>query len=420
MTVIGQATVNYTWDNANHLTGITQGTSAVGLSYYDAASRRQSLTLPNGIVVGYSYDLDSHVNGMTWKLNGSQIGDLEYSYDADGRVSQKTGSMEQPGLPWTGSMGNTYNADNELTGFNGTVPTYDANGNLTSDGTYTYTWDARNHLSGAAGASFVYDAFGRRVQNGTQGDEFLYDGLNPVQTLVSGTPNANILTGLGIDEYFQWTDSSGSSDLLTDALGSTLALADSTGTIQTTYNYDPFGATSINYFQSSNPFQFTGRENDWPNLYPPLYYYRARYYSPMFDRFIAQDPFGFLTRAGRGHESGAASSVALADPDTNLYRYVDDDPSSYVDPLGLYWIVIRGSIWPWFLALHYPDNSTCTFPDHWGLYEIQGCPGLICVLSDDEFQQGLENYHLASDESEGTSSEPQGRCSSGGGGCNSQ
>jgi uncharacterized protein RhaS with RHS repeats len=42
---------------------------------------------------------------------------------------------------------------------------YDANGNLTGDGTNTYTWDARNHLSAISGgstASFVYDAFGRR------------------------------------------------------------------------------------------------------------------------------------------------------------------------------------------------------------------------------------------------------------------
>jgi RHS repeat-associated protein len=319
--------VSYGWDNANRLKGIFQGNGgcnssgnpAVGFQC-DAASRRQSLTLPNGIVVGYSYDLDSHVSGMTWTLNGSQIGDLEYSYDADGRVSQKTGSMEQPGLPWTGSMGNTYNADNELTGFNGTVPTYDADGNLTSDGTYTYTWDARNHLSGAAGASFVYDALGRRVQNGTQGDEFLYDGLNPVQTLVSGTPNANILTGLGIDERFTRMDSAGTASFLVDILGSTLALADPSGAINTRYTYEPFGNTMIDG-ASTNPFQFTGRENDWPNLYPELYYYRARYYSPMFQRFVSQDPRVTIWTLNR-------------------YGYALNDPLNLNDPLGLF-------PWPW-------------------------------------------------------------------------
>ena len=59
--------------------------------------------------------------------------------------------------------GNTFNADNGMTGFNGTTLSYDANDNLTSDGTNTHAWNARNQLSaisGAVSASFVYDAFG--------------------------------------------------------------------------------------------------------------------------------------------------------------------------------------------------------------------------------------------------------------------
>jgi len=39
MTVAGQPAVNYTFDNANRLNSITQGTSSVGLSY-DNANRR--------------------------------------------------------------------------------------------------------------------------------------------------------------------------------------------------------------------------------------------------------------------------------------------------------------------------------------------------------------------------------------------
>ena len=60
----------------------------------------------------------------------------------------------------------TYNADNEQTKFNGTLLSYDSNGNLLSDGTSTYTWNARNHLtaiSAGATASFVYDGFGWRM-----------------------------------------------------------------------------------------------------------------------------------------------------------------------------------------------------------------------------------------------------------------
>ncbi len=203
---------------------------------------------------------------MTWTLAGNQIGDLEYSYDADGRVIEKTGSMAETNLPQA-VTGNTFNADNEMTSFNGTVMTYDANGNLTNDGSNTYSWDARNHLvgiSGAVTASFGYDALGRRVSKTIAGTttQFLYDGLNPVQEIQSGSPSANLLTGLNIDEYFQRTDSAGSRDFLTDTLGSTLALADSAGAIQTSYTYEPFGNTTASRASSTNPYQFTGREND--------------------------------------------------------------------------------------------------------------------------------------------------------------
>jgi len=204
-----------------------------------------------------------------------------------------------------------------MTAFNGTTLAYDANGNLLNDGTNTYTWDARNHLSGIAGANsaaFVYDPFGRRASktiNGTA-TQFLYDGLNPVQELQAGTPTADMLTGLGIDEYFQRADASGTNSYLTDALGSTLALTDPTGTIQTSYNYEPFGNATASGTSSGNPFQFTGRDNDGTGLY----YYRGRYYSPTFERFVAQDPIGF----GGG--------------DANLYAYVRNNPATWIDPLG--------------------------------------------------------------------------------------
>ncbi len=81
---------------------------------------------------------------------------------------------------------------NEMVTFGNATLTYDANGNLLSDGTNTYTWDARNHLTSIAGANkagFVYDAFGRRMNKtiSRSTSQFLYDGLNPVQELTGGT-----------------------------------------------------------------------------------------------------------------------------------------------------------------------------------------------------------------------------------------
>ena len=252
---------------------------------------------------------------MSWTLGNNPVGDLEYSYDADGRVIEKTGSFAQTGLPQA-VTGNMFNAANEMTAFNGTPQTYDANGNLTNDGTSTYNWDARNHLTAIAGpnaASFAYDADGRRAQKtvNSTSTQFLYDGLNPVQELQSGAPGANMLTGLGIDEYFQRSDGSGPSSYISDPLGSTLALTDLSGTIQTQYSYDPFGNTTLTGVSSSNPYQFTGRENDGAGLY----FYRARYYSPTLQGFMAQDPIDFLGGI-------------------DLYAYVANDPTNFTDPMG--------------------------------------------------------------------------------------
>ena len=317
MTVVGQSAVGYTWDNASRLLQITQGSNTVGFAY-DSVNRRTSLTLPNGVAMSYTYDSDSRVTSISYSANRNPLGNLTYAYDAAGRVIDKGGSLAATGMPAAVS-GNTFNADNELTAFNGTTLTYDASGNLLSDGNNTYTWDPRNHLtaiSGGANGSFVYDALGRRAGKSINGmtTQFVYDGLNPVQELDgSGPPNvtANLLTGLGVDEYFTRTNSNGAMSFLTDALGSAIALADSTGSIGTSYTYEPFGNVAVNG-SNSNPYQFTGREDDDTGLY----FYRARYYDANIERFISQDP---LELNGNG---------------PNFYAYAGNDPIDNADPSG--------------------------------------------------------------------------------------
>ena len=145
-------------------------------------------------------------------------------------------------------------------------------------------------------ASLGYDGLGRRQAKVTStATQYLYDGLNPVQELNGATPptpTANLLTGLGIDEYFTRKDSSGNlSTLLTDALGSTVGLVGSAGAIATSYTYQPFGATTASGAGNSNSYEYTRRENDGG-----AYFYRARYYSPSSQRFIEQDPIEFEAR----------------------------------------------------------------------------------------------------------------------------
>ncbi len=316
MTVAGQAAVNYTYDDANRLTQVTQGSSTV-LIAYDDSGRRTSMTLPNGIVAEYSYNTASQLTGITYKLGVTVLGDLIYEYDAAGRREKVSGSYAGTALPQ--ALGSTtYNAANQQLTFGAQTLTYDNNGNLTSDGTNSYTWNSRNQLVSISGpgltASFEYDAFGRRMTktiNGTS-TSFLYDGLTPVQELSGTTPTANMLTGLGIDEYFTRSDSAGIRNLLTDALGSTIALTDTSGTQQIQYTYEPFGKTTTTGAANSNSLQYTGRENDGTGLI----YYRARYYHPGLQRFISEDPIGF------------------AGGDSNLYAYVGNNPTNFIDPFG--------------------------------------------------------------------------------------
>src|SRR5690606_7885635 len=163
MTVAGQTGLAYTYDDADRLTTVTQGTTTVTAAY-DTASRRTSLTLPNGIVVESGYDLDSQLTALTYKLAGVTLGDLTYSYDAAGQRVALAGSYARTGLP-PALTAATYDDANQIATWVGTTFSYDANGNLTSDGAKSYTWNARNELttlSGAVSASFAYDGVGRR------------------------------------------------------------------------------------------------------------------------------------------------------------------------------------------------------------------------------------------------------------------
>jgi YD repeat-containing protein len=234
MTVAGQPQVTYTYDSANRLTTIAQSTSTVMIGY-DDADRRTSVVYPNTNKVEYTYNAASELTTVTYKQGTTTLGDLTYTYEAAGNRIKTGGTFARTNLP-PALTSATYNANNQQAAFGTTTETNDLNGNLATvtdaGGTTIYTWNARNQLTGISGpsltASFTYDSFGRRTGkmiNGTT-TNFLYDGLNPVQEKNGGTVTANLLTGLGIDEFFTRRDGVSVRSLLPDALGSTMALGD--------------------------------------------------------------------------------------------------------------------------------------------------------------------------------------------------
>jgi hypothetical protein len=44
------------------------------------------VTVPNGVVVAYTYDSDSRIAEIAYSDGSGPLGNLTYSYDADGRV----------------------------------------------------------------------------------------------------------------------------------------------------------------------------------------------------------------------------------------------------------------------------------------------------------------------------------------------
>jgi RHS repeat-associated protein len=118
---------------------------------------------------------------------------------------------------------------------------------------------------------------------------------------------------LDVDETFSRTDAGGTSSYLTDALGSTMALAGSQGAIQTSYTYEPYGKATASGSSSTSSFGYTGREQDSTGLD----FLRARYHNPTYGRFISEDPIGFACGP-------------------NLYGLVGDSPTNFVDPFGLW------------------------------------------------------------------------------------
>jgi RHS repeat-associated protein len=230
---------------------------------------------------------------------------------------------------------------------------YDADGNLTQDGRWTYTWDAENRLiamqsiaSVPAAAkqklTFGYSAEGRRIAKSLFGWNtqtqsyalasetlFVYDGWNliaemnsadmPIRTYLWGQDVSGSLQGAGgvggLVAMATTGANAGSYLYAYDANGNILGLADAEANSAATYEYGPFGEVvrSSGPMAGLNPFQFSTKYTDAETGFD---YYGYRYYNPSTGRWLSRDPK--KERAG-----------------LNLYGFVKNDGINRLDKLGL-------------------------------------------------------------------------------------
>ncbi len=259
-------------------------------------------------------------------LSTSQYSNYSYTTTPENFISAITESSDTATVyPGTGTQTASYNNLNQLTNLSGQALSFDADGNLTSDGLRNYTWDAENRLVGITypgqsgkATAFAYDGLGRRTaiaSTPTGGGSavttsYLWCGERLCQTRNS--------SGATTREYYSEGEFVPGSPAQPyyygpDQIGSVRRVFASTSSAPA-YGYDPYG----NALQSTAPLTDFGYAGMFYNADSGLYLTPRRVYDPVSGRWLSRDPIG---------ES--------SDPVANLYRYVNGNPIGLKDPLGL-------------------------------------------------------------------------------------
>jgi len=359
-------TVNYGYDSAGRLAGLTDGGGASIVNYtYDGAGRLIREDKGNGTYTVYEYDAAGQIlHLVNHAPDGSANSRFDYMYDQLGRRmgmatldgtwgyeyddsgqlthavfdSVKAEISDQDLTYVYDAVGNrirtiingvtteySTNNMNQYTAVGTATYGYDADGNMMSkvDGadTWAYTFDDENRLARLVAPDgtwdYKYDASGNRIaaERDAQRTEYLVDPLGLVNVVGeydgTGALIAHHTQGLGLISREDQTGTSAYYGF--DAIGSASELTDGSGLLLNSYARTPFRSSLFIMDHIDVPFTYIGELGVAEDAHS-LYFMRARYYDPELGRFLAQDP--------------------LHMPGKNPYAYVDNSPTNRVDPLG--------------------------------------------------------------------------------------
>jgi RHS repeat-associated protein len=295
-----------------------------------------TMVFPTGpVTITYTYDALNRLTAADYS-DGRYY---HYTYDAVGnRLTQETQYL---------SIAYTYDIANRLTGVDGMSYTWDANGNLLSDGVNTYAYDSANRLISASNAThtstYGYNGLGDRLRQTVNGQTTTYTlDLNTGLTQVLSDGSYDYLYG---QDRIAQAAGPENSFYLSDALGSVRQLTDAGGDVTLAKGYDPFGDAGSSIGNASTAYGFTGEAMDISGLV----YLRARYYSSVNGHFLTRDSW----------QGDYYKPLSL-----NQWVYVEQNPVNFVDPSGLtpwtpptpklFWINYNQLTPP---PVHWIDNS---------------------------------------------------------------
>jgi len=292
----------------------------------------------------YSYDQFNRLTGSN-KNSGQSV--FSYAYDRFGNRWQQNGSNSFIATFTGNNPGNPQN-NNRMDGYS-----YDAAGNMTSDGNNVYTYDAENRITqvnlpgtgGALVATYVYDADGRRVQKtstvGNGSDPagtwiYFYDLAGRLVQKFTSPGNifhqGNIYAGgrhlatVGGGTIFSHSDWLGTERARTGFINSTWNTCETIASLpfgdgQTTTPMPGFGFPYG--CNPASPLHFTGKERDAES---GLDNFGARFDSSSLGRFMSPD---------WSDDPDPVPYANLGNPQTlNLYAYTGNNPINLTDDDG--------------------------------------------------------------------------------------
>ena len=258
-------------------------------------------------------------------LSSGQYSDYGYTTTPESFISAISETSDSTAVyPPTLQQTESYNTLNQLTNLSGQALTFDADGNLLSDGQRTYSWHAENRLVGIAypsqpgkATAFAYDGLGRRTAitstppggGGAVTTSYLWCGSAICQARNSSDAvtreyydEGEYVPGSPAQPYYYGIDQIGS-----------VRRVFASATSAPAYRYDPYG----NALQATAPLTDFNYAGMFYNADSGLYLTQYRAYDPVSSRWLSRDPTGESSDAGE-----------------NLYAYVNGNPIDLDDFSG--------------------------------------------------------------------------------------